>query len=131
MPDRRLGGVAANKQGREHLVEARGVRVVAACDVSPEVRAALQHDYPGFPCHSTLREMVAAERLDGVIVALPHHAVPAVRPEILAAGLHVLKEWPADGPSPRPTNSSGTPHSRASPLCPPSSGATIRPNPPR
>ena len=94
MRELRLGVVGANKQGREHLVAAPGVRVVAACDVSPDVRAALRRDYPDLPCHDSLQEMCATEGLDGLIVAVPHHVVPELWPEILAAGLPVLKEKP-------------------------------------
>lgn len=90
----RLGLVGANRQGREHLVDAAGVDIVAACDVSETVRTALGHDHPELGCYTTVTEMLEKERLNGLVVAVPHHVVPEIWPELLAGRLPILKEKP-------------------------------------
>ena len=76
-------------------VQASGVaKVVAICDRDPE-RLRIAGDKFGIVGRYTdIDVMLAAERLDGVIVATPHvaHAAPAIA--ALNAGAHVLVEKP-------------------------------------
>ena len=68
--------------------------VVAICDRDPQ-RLDIAGDRFGVAARYTdLGEMLAAERLDGVIVSTPHvaHTEPAIA--ALAAGAHVLVEKP-------------------------------------
>ncbi len=90
----RLGLVGAGRQGREHLVAAEGVSIVAATDASPEVAAALLAAHPAVRVHPDVAAMVSAEALDGLVVAVPHHVVPLVWDDLLSTGLPMLKEKP-------------------------------------
>lgn len=76
-------------------VQACGIATVAAiCDRDPE-RLRIAGERFGIAARYTdLDAMLAAERLDGVIVATPHvaHAAPAIA--ALQAGAHVLVEKP-------------------------------------
>jgi predicted dehydrogenase len=68
--------------------------VVAICDLDPE-RLRIVGDQFGIAArYTSVDEMLAAERLDGVMVSTPHtaHAAPAIA--ALKAGCHVLVEKP-------------------------------------
>ena len=72
----------------------RVAQVVALCDRDPS-RLAIAGDKFGIAARYTdIDAMLAAERLDGVIVATPHvaHAAPAIA--ALESGAHVLVEKP-------------------------------------
>ena len=72
----------------------RGARIVALCDLDAG-RLQVAGDRFGIAARYTdLGAMLAAERLDGLIVSTPHgaHAAPALAG--LAAGCHVLVEKP-------------------------------------
>jgi predicted dehydrogenase len=74
--------------------DCREAEVVAICDLDPE-RLRLAGDSFGIAARYTdLGEMLARERLDGVMVSTPHtaHAAPAIA--ALDAGCHVLVEKP-------------------------------------
>jgi predicted dehydrogenase len=76
------------------LQSCEGVEVAALCDLDAE-RLRVAGDRFGIgPRYADLDRMLAAERLDGLVVATPHvaHAGPAVAG--LEAGCHVLVEKP-------------------------------------
>ena len=89
-----LGLVGANRQGREHLVEARGVKIVAVCDEAAGVRETVAREDPRLRVYGTVEEMVDAGALDGLVVAVPHHVVPEIWSRLLSARLPLLKEKP-------------------------------------
>ena len=94
----RLAMVGLGPQGHEHLHAARlskQVTFVAAVDPNPQARAAAIHRFPQltsgtFDCLQPLREM----ELDGLVLALPHHAYQHMWSDLLAFKLPMLKEKP-------------------------------------
>ena len=94
----RLAMVGLGPQGHEHLHAARlskQVTFVAAVDPNPQARAVAIHRFPQltsgtFDCLQPLREM----ELDGLVLALPHHAYQHMWSDLLAFKLPMLKEKP-------------------------------------
>ena len=90
----RLAMVGLGPQGHEHLHAARlskQVTFVAAVDPNPQARAAAIHRFPQltsgtFDCLQPLREM----ELDGLVLALPHHAYQHMWSDLLAFKLPML-----------------------------------------
>lgn len=69
------------------------VRVVAACDTSAYLTAAL-HKYTGLKCYPDLERMLAGEALDAVLIATPSTLHAAMVEKALQRGLHVFCEKP-------------------------------------
>jgi len=95
-----LALVGAGRMGRMHLRaldpaagRTAAVRVTDVVEPIPEAREALRGS--GYRVHTTLADLLAARRPDGVLVAAPtdHHA--DVARAALAAGIPVLCEKPA------------------------------------
>ena len=68
--------------------------VVALCDADPDRLARASQAFPGPATYVDVDAMLAAERLDGAIVAVTHAAHFPVASRCLDAGLHVLLEKP-------------------------------------
>ncbi|VGO11505.1 Putative 4,5-dihydroxyphthalate dehydrogenase [Pontiella desulfatans] len=92
-----MGGVhLRNWQAREDA------KVVAVCDINPAFGATQGNietggdglNLDGVAVYRSAAEMLAAETLDAVTVALPTHLHKAATIQSLAAGLHVLCEKP-------------------------------------
>lgn len=93
----RLGLIGASNQGREHLAAASisdAVDIVAVCDTSSTVLASAKTDFGPFAEHLNVESMLRTERLDGLIVALPHHVYSRIWHDVTSAGLPILKEKP-------------------------------------
>jgi myo-inositol 2-dehydrogenase / D-chiro-inositol 1-dehydrogenase len=91
----RLGLVGAGRMGRTHfdaLAGSGSVRVAGAADPSPDARAAMNH--AGVPAYASLPELVAAQPLDGLLIAAPTNHHLALVSAALGAGLPVLCEKP-------------------------------------
>ena len=69
-------------------------KVVAICDLDPARLAAVGDRFGIAARHTDVAAMMAAERLDGVMISTPHvaHAAPAIT--ALEGGAHVLVEKP-------------------------------------
>jgi predicted dehydrogenase len=68
--------------------------LVALADTNPEALERASASYHVTAAYSDYHEMLAQERLDGVIVCVHHAAHYEVARDCLAAGLHVLVEKP-------------------------------------
>ena len=93
----RLGLIGGSNQGREHLraaASAHQAEIVAVYDHSANVRMDLLSEYPTLSIYESVAEMVSKEPLDGLVLALPHHAYAEVLAEIAPSGLPMLKEKP-------------------------------------
>jgi len=73
------------------LVRSSQARLAAVCDVREPALAPWRGVVP---CHTDHRAMMAAERLDGVIVTTPNDTHAEVCRDVLAAGLPVCVEKP-------------------------------------
>lgn len=69
-------------------------RPVAVCDVSLSRANLLAACAGGVPAYHDWREMLAKEKLDAVVLALPPEVSPAIVEECLTKGLAVLDEKP-------------------------------------
>ena len=102
----RVGIIGLGFMGGVHLRNwqtADGAQVVAVCDANPISTEAKQGnidagsdplDLEGLAIHTDVAEMLAAESLDVVSIALPTHLHKAVSIQCLEAGVHVLCEKP-------------------------------------
>jgi len=91
----RLGLLGAGRMGRTHLAALAGsetVRVVAIAEPDAASRARLADS--GASLHADLEAMLAAEALDGVLVAVPTGQHLATVMRLTAAGLPILCEKP-------------------------------------
>jgi predicted dehydrogenase len=68
--------------------------LAAVCDRSPDALAKAMEVYGPFKTYTDHRELLANERLEGVVVAVSHNAHYAVTKDCLDAGLHVMLEKP-------------------------------------
>ena len=68
---------------------------VAVCDLKPERAARLAQKYGWLRTYTDFREMLHAEKPDGVIVVLGARQHPLVAPEVLAMGMPVFLEKPS------------------------------------
>src|SRR5690349_10505761 len=82
-------------QGRRHLealLKRPDVAVVGICDVSDR---ALREAPGGIRRFTTIQNLLnEVPRVDGAVLALPHHAHAESFTECALAGVHVLKEKP-------------------------------------
>lgn len=91
-----VGVIGLGFMGRNHLrvyAEMDGVRVVAACDIDEGVLRQALGGRTVRP-YRDYRQMLKAERLDAVSVAVPTRQHREVALAAMAAGLHVLVEKP-------------------------------------
>jgi predicted dehydrogenase len=94
----RLAMVGLGPQGHEHLQAAqfsKHATFVAAVDPSPDARQAISSRFPALA--SSTFDSVEALRdieLDGLVLALPHHAYQQAWTTLLSLRLPILKEKP-------------------------------------
>ncbi|MCR1781887.1 Gfo/Idh/MocA family oxidoreductase [Nocardioides carbamazepini] len=72
----------------------RGARVVAVADTATERLAGIDTRFPGAHSYASYRELLAAERLDAVIVMAPDHLHLEIALATLAAGAATYLEKP-------------------------------------
>ena len=95
----RIGLIGCGHHGRTRLSAAmaaiEGVELVACADVdeTAAARTAAQWRYPGV--HSDYRRMLERERLDAVMVSLPHHLLSEASVAVLRSGADLFVEKPA------------------------------------
>jgi predicted dehydrogenase len=102
----RVGVIGLGFMGGVHLRNWQaldGAAVVAACDPKPVAGTAKQGnidagaevlDFGGVELYTAVADMLGAQELDAVSIALPSHLHKAVSIQCLEAGLHVLCEKP-------------------------------------
>jgi predicted dehydrogenase len=95
---KRLGIIGLGNQGLEHIKGSEhtdSVRIVAGYDPSPTATSYCQKHYPQIKIHQELDDLLSQETaLDGIIIALPHHAYEEVLPKLFLKKLPILKEKP-------------------------------------
>lgn len=91
-----LAVVGTGAIGRMHVQTAaqlESARLVAVCDERPEALEAVTRDTPA-RAYASYRELVAGERLDGVILCTPPSLHPEMATFFLESGIDVLCEKP-------------------------------------
>lgn len=95
---KRLGVIGLGNQGLEHIRGSEhtdSVSIIAGYDPSPAATLFCQEHYPDIQICSSLEQLLSQEvALDGIIIALPHHAYEAVLPHLFSRKLAILKEKP-------------------------------------
>jgi len=97
MPPVRFALIGCGAWGSHHaraIGSVADATLVAICDRSEENRAKAAEAYPGARIYADYREMLAAEELDAVDVALPTFAHHEVGREVLLSGRHLMMEKP-------------------------------------
>lgn len=93
----RAAMVGLGKQGKEDhlpaLAASPTVDLVATCDADEQTVTQVERDL-SVPGYTDVAELLRRERLDFVVVAVPHHAGRDVVLAAADAGVHVLKEKP-------------------------------------
>ncbi len=92
----RVGMVGLGKMGLSHVAIVRAhpeVELVAACDTTAYLTDVLGK-HTGLKCYDNLDTMLAAERLDAVVVSTPSKLHAAMVEKALTQGLHVFCEKP-------------------------------------
>lgn len=92
----RLAMIGLGNQGREHLHAAKtveGIQFVAGVDLSETMRSEVSRQFPGIKVLSSLSEL-SRESVDGLVMALPHHAYEPLWDVISGLELPILKEKP-------------------------------------
>jgi predicted dehydrogenase len=93
----RVAVVGLQNQGLEHVAALQNhpnAELVALCDRSEMVFDRLPAFAARLPRFHDVNELAMASDIDAWIVAVPHHAHPAVIQAATVAGVHVLKEKP-------------------------------------
>jgi hypothetical protein len=91
-------GIIGTSFGMNHVQSATIVpeaKLVAACDLRDEFRAPIER--MGAKFYTDYRRMLDAEKLDGVVVALPNHLHAPVSIDCMERGLPVMVEKPVAG----------------------------------
>jgi myo-inositol 2-dehydrogenase / D-chiro-inositol 1-dehydrogenase len=91
----RIGLIGAGRMGRTHLraiSASQRVRVAGVVDSDPGTRDLVRA--AGAPAYARLDQLLDAEPLDGILVAVPTDQHLAVLEQVLACGLPVLCEKP-------------------------------------
>ena len=70
------------------------VRLIAVCDTDDEKARTVAKRYGALRFHTDYRELVHADDIDGVIIALPNHLHCEVAVAAAGAGKHILVEKP-------------------------------------
>lgn len=93
----RCGIVGLGRQARNDHIPAVSASeyadLVAVCDVDEDTTQEIGAQY-GVNAYCSFADMIAAESLDFVVVAVPHHAGAGVVSVAAQHGVHVLKEKP-------------------------------------
>jgi predicted dehydrogenase len=92
----RIGVIGLGKMGLSHLAVLGAhpdVTIAGICDSSSYVLSVLGK-YSGFPTYSSLDDMLAQARLDGLLVATPTQSHAPIVRQAIAAGVDVFCEKP-------------------------------------
>lgn len=92
-----LGYGGAFNMGRTHggsINSTPGLKTVAACDIDPQRCKTAEEELPGIKTYTSLEKMLADDKVELVVIILPHdqHAEAALK--CLRAGKHVVLEKP-------------------------------------
>ena len=90
----RVGMIGVGGRGGSHLEPMQGEHVVALCDVDDNTLAKAAKMYPEAKHYFDYREMIANEKLDAVVVAIPDHNHAPAAMMALKKKLHVYCEKP-------------------------------------
>lgn len=94
----RIGFVGAGGMGQcAHLrnyVTVPDCEVVALAEIRPKLRQAIAGRYGIAKVYANAREMIEAEKLDGIVASQPFNRHGVIVPEILGAGVPVFTEKP-------------------------------------
>ena len=94
----RLALIGLGSQGRKHLKAAKQhsrVQIVAAVDSDPATRQSIASEHPEMRLFDRLESLKAESMaLDGLILALPHHAYSGIWKDLVALRVPILKEKP-------------------------------------
>ncbi|MGM7702764.1 Gfo/Idh/MocA family protein [Pseudalkalibacillus sp. Hm43] len=101
MQNVRVGIIGIGNMGTEHSTmllnhQVKGAQLTAVCDVREDRRNwALEHLGNDVSVYQTPDELIASDRVDGVIIATPHYQHSDIAINAFEKGLHVLCEKPA------------------------------------
>ena len=76
------------------LLENPNAELAGICDTNDEAVRRVAEAFPEVPTYADVGEMLQAQSLDGVVVAIPHVAHHRVAAQCLDRGLHVMVEKP-------------------------------------
>ena len=88
-----IGAGRAGRQRASAVAADEGSRLVAVCDVDGSAARGLADEH-GARAHGDWKTLVAADGVDLVVVATPHHLLAEISVTALEAGRHVLCEKP-------------------------------------
>src|ERR1041384_2624555 len=77
-----------------NFIECDGAKVVAVCDLRPEMVARITRRYPGVTGSSDPRELMNNPAIDAIVIATPVSTHFELALQALSAGKHVLVEKP-------------------------------------
>ena len=95
----RVAVIGVGRMGRIHarnlyVGKVRGARLAAVCDTDPAVLQYVAKRFPKAERFDSVDKLIAAGKVDAVIVATPHYAHPDIAVACINAGLHTLVEKP-------------------------------------
>ena len=101
MDSLRVGIIGIGNIGSAHAAciikgEIKNLELVAVCDINSERLTSFAEKYPRIKTFSDYTEMLNFEKLDAVIIAVPHPLHADIAILSLEKGLNVLLEKPAD-----------------------------------
>ena len=85
-------GIMGSSHVRD-ISQSENVSLAAICDIDPQ-RAKNAAEAQGVPAYTDYREMLAKEKLDGVIIATPHYFHTPIAIDAMLRGVNVLSEKP-------------------------------------
>ena len=97
----RIGVIGVGNIGFVHATcifqgSVTGAVLAAICDRKEHLKQEMSGYFPGVPFYADYREMLRNERIDAVIVSVPHPSHSEIAMEAFRAGKHVLVEKPMD-----------------------------------
>lgn len=95
-----IGIIGVGNMGTTHAVNLYGkkvpnVELVAICDIVPEKKQWVDENISGIPFYTDYKDMIAKEKLDAILIAVPHYLHPEIAIYGFCQGLNVLSEKPA------------------------------------
>jgi predicted dehydrogenase len=72
-----------------------GAELTAVCDTDPKRLTVFKTEHSHVATYGNTSEMLAAKKIDAILVATPHYDHPPIAKEAFAAGVHVMIEKPA------------------------------------
>jgi predicted dehydrogenase len=91
-----IGYGGAFGMGKYHgdMMNAAGMKTVAACDIDPARVAVAAHDFPGIRTYTDVDKLLEDPEIDLVVVILPHNLHAPVAVKAANKGKHVIVEKP-------------------------------------